>query len=580
MDVTSLLYGEQGRTQVVEPLVRFTHLMGDGESLSAQIGIDIITGASPSGALPSGVVQTHTSASGRTITDPAGEIPLAPFHDHRLALEADWQKPLSRFVTSNLGGHYSREKDYQSLGADGKISIDVLRRLFTLTLGGGVSHDTVFPVGGTPLGLSDGSVVQSGSNAKDVSNVLLGVSRVLNRRWVVAINGTRTSERGYLTEPYKVISIMDAETGMPIAELTDKRPSTRARSSILFSSVYHLTDDVLHTSYRYYWDSWNVRSHTFDIKYRHDLRRRHLHRAADPLLPADRRELLHGRTRRRRSASRFRYQRLPARKAADHHHRSHARLPSRLQPRRVVDPRPVHPPGRQQLAAGSGGHSEELRPRPTDQHLRAGDRLFVRLLIGSRGDEGLTLAIRSDALNAGKYGWTLERADDYFVGTFEAMAGPCKVLVDTDDRAEAEEPARHRARGEARRIEQKFSRYRRDNIVHRDQPLQGEPIDVDDETALLLDYAATCYEMSDGMFDITSGVLRRIWTFDGGSRVPTRDAVRHCLRNVGWQRVEWESPTLRLPRGMEIDFGGIGKEYAVDRAAALIGCARRAVRTW
>ena len=257
--------------QVIEPIVRFTHLLPDGQSVSAQLGIDVITGASPSGALPSGTVQTRTSASGRVITSPAGQIPLAPFHDHRVALDSEWQKPLGRFVSSTLGGHFSREKDYQSLGVNGKISTDLMRRLLTVTVGGGVSHDTVFPVGGTPIGLSDGTIVRSGSNSKNVSNVLLGASRILNRQWMVAVNGTETFERGYLTEPYKVISVMNRVTGQPLSELTDKRPSTRNRSSVLFSSVYHLTDDVVYTSYRYYWDTWSVRSHTIDLKYRHDL---------------------------------------------------------------------------------------------------------------------------------------------------------------------------------------------------------------------------------------------------------------------------------------------------------------------
>jgi thiamine biosynthesis lipoprotein len=91
---------------------------------------------------------------------------------------------------------------------------------------------------------------------------------------------------------------------------------------------------------------------------------------------------------------------------------------------------------------------------------------------------------------------------------------------------------------------------------------------VDPETALLLDYAATCHEVSEGKFDITSGALRRVWKFDGGDRVPTDSAVAEVLRHVGWQRVTWANPTLTLPAGMEIDLGGIGKEYAVDRAAA------------
>ncbi|MGZ7041530.1 MAG: DUF3570 domain-containing protein [Thermoanaerobaculia bacterium] len=270
IDVTSLFYGEQGRTQVVEPVVRFTHLLPDGQSVSAQLGIDVMTGASPTGAVPSGEVQTRTSASGRTITSPAGQIPTASFHDRRLALDGAWQKPWGRFVTSNLGGHFSREKDYQSVGVNGKFSTDLDHRLVTLTIGGSVDHDRVFPVGGTPDGLSDGTIVSSASNPKTVTSALLGVSRVLSRRWIFSVNGSRTMEKGYLTEPYKVVSLLNFN-GVPVGELTDKRPSTRNRSAVLLSSVYHLSDDVLYSSYRYYWDTWSIRSHTIDVKYRHDL---------------------------------------------------------------------------------------------------------------------------------------------------------------------------------------------------------------------------------------------------------------------------------------------------------------------
>ena len=164
----------------------------------------------------------------------------------------------------------------------------------------------------------------------------------------------------------------------------------------------------------------------------------------------------------------------------------------------------------------------------------------------------------------------LERVEDYFAGTFQAMASPCTLLVDSDDRDEAAAALRT-AEAEANRIETKFSRYRLDNPVHAINHSGGRPIQVDEETALLLDYAHTCYELSDGMFDITSGVLRRVWTFDGGSRTPPKAAIRRCLALVGWERVTWERPELTLPAGMELDFGGIGKEYAVDRAAALIG---------
>lgn len=163
----------------------------------------------------------------------------------------------------------------------------------------------------------------------------------------------------------------------------------------------------------------------------------------------------------------------------------------------------------------------------------------------------------------------LQRGEDHFIGRFTAMAGPCEVLVDTDSEPRARR-ALELARGEARRIERKFSRYLPNSVVGRINAARGEPVTVDEETALLLDYAATCYEMSEGMFDVTSGVLRRAWKFDGSDRVPTEAVVAELLRQVGWNRVEWSERKLTLPPGMEIDLGGIGKEYAVDRAANLI----------
>ncbi|QQR73209.1 MAG: FAD:protein FMN transferase [Holophagales bacterium] len=149
------------------------------------------------------------------------------------------------------------------------------------------------------------------------------------------------------------------------------------------------------------------------------------------------------------------------------------------------------------------------------------------------------------------------------------MASPCSVLVDTDDREEATALVAIAAE-EARRVERKFSRYRDDSVVHQIHLAGGRPVCVDEETAQLLHYAATCWELSGGRFDITSGVLRRIWSFDGGTQIPSARAIGECLALVGWSKVGWSDPELTLPAGMEIDFGGLGKEYAVDRVAALL----------
>jgi thiamine biosynthesis lipoprotein len=149
------------------------------------------------------------------------------------------------------------------------------------------------------------------------------------------------------------------------------------------------------------------------------------------------------------------------------------------------------------------------------------------------------------------------------------MASPCEVHVAGGDRATAERIVAL-AMAEAARIETKFSRYRSGNIVDAINRADGRSVVVDGETAQLLDYAAQLFELSGGKFDVTSGVLRRVWRFDGSNRVPSEAAVAALLALVGWQKVRWRRPELTLPPGMELDLGGIGKEYAVDRAAALV----------
>ncbi len=169
----------------------------------------------------------------------------------------------------------------------------------------------------------------------------------------------------------------------------------------------------------------------------------------------------------------------------------------------------------------------------------------------------------------------LQRRPEGWHAAFTAMAGPCEVLLDVDDRGEAASLGELVA-GEARRVEQLLSRYRDDNVIHRINHAAGRPVVVDDETAGLLDFADHCWRLSEGRFDVTSGVLRRLWRFDGSDRVPARAAVRELLPLIGWDQVRWRRPELTLPEGMEIDLGGLGKEYAVDRAAQLVSLRTRA----
>jgi thiamine biosynthesis lipoprotein len=152
--------------------------------------------------------------------------------------------------------------------------------------------------------------------------------------------------------------------------------------------------------------------------------------------------------------------------------------------------------------------------------------------------------------------------------SFSAMASRCEIRLFAPDAATAREWSDNGI-AEVRRIEAKYSRYRDDSVISAINQAAGDAaVPVDDETAALLEFGARLHEQSEGAFDLTSGVLRRAWDFKS-ARVPAAHEIAGLLPLVGWQRVDWDGRQVRLPlAGMEIDFGGIGKEYAADRAVA------------
>jgi thiamine biosynthesis lipoprotein len=160
---------------------------------------------------------------------------------------------------------------------------------------------------------------------------------------------------------------------------------------------------------------------------------------------------------------------------------------------------------------------------------------------------------------------------------FKAMGSPCELHLYAESESQHAAVAAA-ARAEIDRLERKYSRYREDSLAARINASAGEDagIRVDDETAALFDYAAMAWEQSGGLFDITSGVLRRAWDFRAG-RLPAPAEIEALRPLVGWEKVRWRRPQLRLPLpGMELDFGGYVKEYAADRVAEL--CRQRGLR--
>lgn len=156
-----------------------------------------------------------------------------------------------------------------------------------------------------------------------------------------------------------------------------------------------------------------------------------------------------------------------------------------------------------------------------------------------------------------------------WLGSFQAMASECQILLEGVNQAQAESLLSIAAI-ETWRIEHKFSRYKTNNIMGQINNAYEAPALVDKETQALLNYADQCFQLSEGMFDVTAGILRKIWKFDGSDRLPSVEKINTILPFIGWQKVSWKAPFIQLAKDMELDFGGIGKEYAVDRVCLLL----------
>ncbi len=162
---------------------------------------------------------------------------------------------------------------------------------------------------------------------------------------------------------------------------------------------------------------------------------------------------------------------------------------------------------------------------------------------------------------------------------FKAMGSPCELRCFVTGKNAGKRVA-EAVEADILRLEHRYSRYRPDSLLSNINQVAavGGVVEIDDETLQLLNYADTCHQQSGGLFDITSGVLRHAWRFKD-QQLPSQELIQELLQNVGWHKLELlqDPPRIRFnaPR-MEIDLGGVVKEYAADRAAVI--CRNAGVR--
>ena len=278
VDSAILYYAEDNdRIQAIEPVISARKDLGDEEAVSLKLVIDSLSGSSATGAVPSTQVQTFTNASGNgTYQVAPNETPLDPeFKDTRVAFSMNWEKPIDRNNRRNYGFNVSKEYDFTSISANALWQHDANQKNTTYSYGVNLEFDDIEPVGGVPDPLTSMNDQNKGasSDSRTIVDVLFGVTQVIDRSSLFQINLSLSEASGYMTDPYKLVSVVEGTSGAllgePIDQLFENRPDSRSRQSLYGKYKKTLgNDDVFTASYRYMTDDWGIDSNTFDFTYR------------------------------------------------------------------------------------------------------------------------------------------------------------------------------------------------------------------------------------------------------------------------------------------------------------------------
>lgn len=279
IETSGLLYSESdSRVSAIEPVVSARKEYADEHYLNVKLVVDALTGATPTGALPSNSAQTYTRPSGNgSYTVQPGELPLDDtFHDTRVALSANWEQPLTELMRGEVGTNFSQEYDFTSLGVSGNLARDLNDRNTTVSVGLSLENDWIKPEGDipTPFGAMQpvGAVQPRGESddSKTVVDTLFGITQVINARWLMQLSYSLGQADGYLTDPFKILSVVDNAGDLVATDSWrfENRPDKRIKQSIYWQNNYRLDRDRIRVSYRYFWDDWDIKSHTLDFSYR------------------------------------------------------------------------------------------------------------------------------------------------------------------------------------------------------------------------------------------------------------------------------------------------------------------------
>ena len=285
---TALLYykEDEGRVKAIESETGLTWNAASGLSISGKFTYDTLTGATPNGAARSKQQQTFRGPAARIATVARGEGPSdsntgasavyeikpgrlpvdAGFKDNRKALDLGVTLPVADGLKLSFGGSGSKETDFTSLSGRVGLAKELFQKNTTVSLGFNYERDSSKPFSGIPrpLGSMGDTVIGTGRH-KSVTSFVAGVTQVLSPGWLAQINWSHGVSKGYQTDPYKLVSLVDSTNGDAFAYIYENRPGRRTRDSIYAGTKFALGSAVTDASVRWYRDSWGIKSWTFAL---------------------------------------------------------------------------------------------------------------------------------------------------------------------------------------------------------------------------------------------------------------------------------------------------------------------------
>ena len=155
---------------------------------------------------------------------------------------------------------------------------------------------------------------------------------------------------------------------------------------------------------------------------------------------------------------------------------------------------------------------------------------------------------------------------------FPALGTTCDVQYAAPGGKVQAETFEHAAVSWVSNFEAKYSRFRPTSLVSRINDAAGRAwTEVDEDMERMLQLCDALFAMTSGVLDPTALPLIQLWNWKSRpTALPSEAAITAAQRLVGWNKVQRKPGQIFLPEaGMALDFGGFGKEYAVDLVAQI-----------